>query len=194
MSNEVVIAIISGIGAVIAAVIAWFQSLRTVKLKVETELAIEKMKIDRERRQKAFEIACQESAPIEAAINRAWEDIQIIKEEISKILSEGEYHADLALGFIETASNRLREEYGKWAVSLPQDARDVWHKAKGNASAIQGIVVKHSPIKEANPELPPDIKEKLRDARTSLTDYQMILTSTRQSLRNLQIQRILEEI
>jgi hypothetical protein len=203
MKVEVIVAIISGIAAIAGALIASIQAVRMSRLKAETDakleqlkaetsIAVETMKDVRERRHKAFEIAAQESAPLEAALAQAWEDIQLIKEIISKLVSPDRYDLDIALDHLTPPCSRLMDGYAKWGASIPEHARKAWHAAKGDISAFRQILVTES--NTSNSQLPSATIEILKETRTFLTDHQMVIVASRQSIRDLNIKHLLEVI
>src|SRR2546430_2602839 len=120
MSSEVIVAVVSGVVGVTGGIISWIQAVRTSRLRAETDstietirseasLAVETMKAENERRRKAFEIASQESRPIETALAQAWHDIQTVKDVISKIVRPSCLDKDSVLKPLGSASSRLFE-------------------------------------------------------------------------------------
>ena len=177
MKVEVIVAIISGVCALIASVQA-----------VRTNIAVEKMKETTARRQKAFEIAASESAPIETALAQAWQDIQLVKEIISSLTSHARYDVDIALADLEPPCSRLMDGYAKWGASIPEQARKDWHNAKGTVASVQ-LMIKES--RRNKSELPSNVIEVLKETRTFLTDHQMAIVAARQSIRDSNIEHLL---
>lgn len=201
MNAEVIVAIISGLAGIVGALIASIQAIRTSRLKAgadakleqikaETDIAVETMKETKERRQKAFELASQESAPLELALSQAWEDIQLIKEVISKLVSQERYDLDFALDHTEAPCTRLTDGYAKWGASIPEPARKAWHAAKSNVSTFKQMLVGQ----DGTPKSPLSVEtiETLKEMRISLTDQQMMVGAARQSIRDANMTHLLE--
>ena len=195
MKVEVIVAIISGLCALIASV----QAVRTTRVKAEadakleqiraeTNIAVETMKEATARRQKAFEIASSESAPVETALAQAWQDIQLIKEIISSLTSRGRYDIDIALADLAPPCSRLMDGYAKWGASIPEQARKDWHNAKGAVASVQ-MMIRES--RTNNSELPSDVLEILKETKSFLTDHQMAIVAARQSIRDANIEHLL---
>jgi hypothetical protein len=177
MKVEVIVAIISGLCALVASVQA-----------VRTNIAVEKMKETTARRQKAFEIASSESAPVETALAQAWRDIQLIKEIISSLTSRARYDVDIALADLAPPCSSLMEGYAKWGASIPEQARKPWHTAKGTVASVQMMLREHGTNKS---ELPSDVIEALKETRTFLSDHQTAIGDARQSVRDSRIEHLL---
>ncbi|HZH32210.1 MAG TPA: hypothetical protein VEY11_15700 [Pyrinomonadaceae bacterium] len=203
MPKEVIIAIIAGIAGVAGGIIAWIQAIRTArykaeadssleKIKAETTIALEKMKTENERRRKAFEIASEESKPIETALAQAWHDIQTIKDLITRIVSPARYDLDLVLKDFKQAHSNLVEGYGQWGSNLSHVARIAWHKAKSSANDVELALLNQNTATDNTLILPPLIIESLREVRQSLTDQQMIIAASRQAIREQLLQHYLE--
>lgn len=203
MKVELIVAIISGLAGIAGALIASIQAIRTSKLKggadakleqikAETNIAVETMKEERERRQKAFEIASLESAPVEAALAQAWEDIQLIKEIISKLVSQERYDLDIALEHLNPACSNLINGYAKWGARIPEQARKAWHSAKGTVAGFQHVLITESKTNKS--QLSSEIIEALKEMRTFLTDHQMIIMTSRQGIRDSNIKHLVEII
>jgi hypothetical protein len=203
MTKEVIIAIIAGIAGVAGGIIAWVQAIRTTRIKVEADsaleklkaeatIALEKMKTENERQRKAFEVASEESKPIETALAQAWHDIQTIKDLITKIVAPARYDLDLILKDFKQAHSNLIDGYGKWGSDLSEAARIAWHKAKGSANDIELVILSHSNAEDHDLILPPPMMENLREIRQSLTDQQMVIAASRQAIREQLVRNILE--
>lgn len=185
------------------AVIAWVQAVRTARLKAEADsslervkteatMALEQMKAENERRRKAFEVASHESKPIETALSQAWHDIQALKDLTSKFLSPARYDFDLVINDFTRAQSSLVEGYADWGSSLPEAPRTAWHKAKGAANSI-GLILKSQHLSDVGlVDLPMQLTDNLREIRQSLTDLQMVLSASRQTIRDELIRKLLE--
>lgn len=214
MKTEVIVAMVSGIVASAGGILSWIQATKTARLKGEADstielirseasialesikaengIALENIKAENERRRKAFEIASEESKPVQAALDQAWHDVQTIKEIISKLLSAARYDVDLALEVLTPAKSNLIEGYAKWGTALSNDARNAWHRAKNSADTVELTISTLQPASEPQPELPPQLVDQLREIRLSLTDNQMIIAASRQMLRDQEARKILE--
>ena len=214
MKIEIIIAIISAAAGIAGASIASIQAVRTSKMKsqadamlekikaevnitlekikAEVNITLERMKETRERRQKAFEIASQESAPVEAALSQAWEDIQLIKEILTRLTSSARYDADIALEALKPPAQRIREGYAKWGAVLPETARRAWHSAKGSIATLEQTLTIESGSDD--PRLPESSVAVLKDMRVFIDDYQDVLGEARQGIRDANIKHLMEVI
>lgn len=202
MSKEIIIAIISGIVGLAGGVIAWVQTIKTSRLKAdtdaalerirsETSLALEKVKAEQERKKRAFEVAVDESKPVEAALAQAWHDIQNIKDVMSKYMSGYRFDEESAKGAFSSACVSLSEGYAKWGTEIPESARQAWHKAKGTITAVEGLFPSQALGSDVLP-LPPNSAERLREIRAVLTDCQMSLAASRHAIRDMVMKKLLE--
>jgi hypothetical protein len=205
MSTEIVVAIISGVAGLAGGVIAWIQAVKINRLKAEadstlerikaeTNLALETMKVESESRRKAFELGTAESKPIEDAISQAWRDIQTIKELITTLLAPARYDIDLALKVFKPAYTSLVEGYSQWGSSLPDSARESWHAAKGILAFIDFTLPNQKGENPNNLDLSPQISERLYEIRLLLTDHQMALSGSRQTIRDEAIHKVVEAL
>jgi hypothetical protein len=159
---------------------------------LETSLTLENLKADQERRKKAFEVAIDESKPVEAALSQGWHDIQSIKEVISKFMSGFRFDEQSARQSFNSASASLSKGYAKWGTEIPDPARQAWHKAKGCISMVDQWLPNQDGA-EWEP-LPSHNIERLREIRTLLTDSQMAIVASRNSVRDTAMKKILEMI
>jgi hypothetical protein len=197
MNTQLLIAIVSGIVSIIAAIIAFIQSLRTARLKATTALALEELKADRqermeelradrEKRKEAFQIARQDSAPVEQALAQAWQNIQIIKEVISTLVARERYDADLAPGSLRPAVAGLLDLYHQTGMVLRQPTRLAWQKALACGNELEELISKNGP-----PQLASDDIERLRGMRVLLSGLQMDISDGRQRVREELVQKAL---
>ena|ERR1044071_8197556 len=203
MSTEIIVALIAGFAGVVGGIIAWVQAIKTSRLKAdadatlewiksEANIGLEKMKAENERRRKAFELATQESKPIETALAQAWHDIQTIKEVISKLLTTVPYDLDLIRKDFSPAHAKISEGYASWGPELPESARIAWHKAKSHAQTVELTLASAYTTNDGVRDFAPKIIENLREIRVAFTDCQMILASSRQTIREKTIRQLLE--
>jgi hypothetical protein len=203
MNKEIIIAIISGIVGLAGGVIAWIQAVRMSHIKAdadaalerirsETNLALENVKADQERRKRAFEVALEESKPVEAALAQAWHDIQSIKEITSKYMSRFRFDENSARQPFNSAGVNLSEGYAKWGTELPESARHAWHKAKGCITLVEELLPSPDHTDDDVLPLPPSTTERLREIRITLTDSQMAIAASRQAIRDTETKKILE--
>lgn len=203
--NTELIAIASAAAGVIGALFAGIQTVRTARLKASVDLALEKirqesalslesMKEDGERRRKAFELAMQESEPVEAALAQAWRDIQQVKEEIAKVISHVRYDLDLGLKAVGTAVASLVDGYARWGSDLPNDARHAWHSAKGSAGTVELSLRRQLAAHGVEVELPEQVVDALKEARISLTDRQIALAAAREGFRHELVRKLWEDL
>jgi hypothetical protein len=194
---EVLVAMISGAAGVIGAVIAWTQAIRANRLKAnvdisleriksETTLALEAIKIENDRRRKAFEAASQACAPIEAALDQAWQDIQIVKDVITKLLSPARYDKDLALKSLRPAVSSIEEGYRRHGASIPETARNAWHKAKNCTGLVELTVREQDNFRSIS-----DPAVGLRQFRGELTDQQIAMVAAREGIRGALVEDVL---
>lgn len=196
MPKEIVVAIIAGITALLGGAFAWIQANKTSKLKAQADVVLEEMRAEGERKRKAFELASAEARPVELALSQAWQDIQTIKEVISKVLSPIRYDEDVARSVFRPAVNNLVDGYGKWGTEIPDSAKAAWHNAKNAVIAIE-LTLFSQPNNQApftDADLTPEIAESLKEARLSLTDFQMILAAARQTVREQVAAKILKAL
>jgi len=201
MEAEVLLATISGSAGVVSAVIAWLQTVRANRLranvdialeaiKSETALALESIKIENERRRKAFELASQACAPIETALDQAWQDMQVIKEVIAKLLSPIRYDKDIALKSLQPAVLSIASGYSQCGASIPEAARNAWHNAKHCAGVIELTVTAQENVSS----LSDPVIELLKSYRNDLTDQQIALVGAREGIRGVLIERFIHLI
>jgi hypothetical protein len=205
ITKEVAVALISGAGGLVGAVIAWIQAARTAKLKAAADETLEKIKAqsgialaalkeEGEHRRKALELATQESKPVEDALSQAWRDVQKVKEVIAGLLSRARYDLDLAAKTLTPVVARLVDNYATHGANLPESGREAWHAAKKSAAVIEAVVASLGKLEDLRAPLPQGTRRSLREARVSLTDQQMALAAARQTVREEQTLRILESL
>ncbi len=205
MEKAFLISIISGLFAFFSATIALMQSLKVAKIKAKTELSIEKIKKENNialeniknehnRRIEAFKIAKEESAPIENALSKAWEDIQKIKNTIYKLLAPAPYDIDIAVDTIKMATKSIEEEYEKWGNRLPEVAKNAWYSSKFLSFDLLSELNKCSTHKNTSLQLSNDITNKFNEIRFGLSEHQSVLSTIREELRELNIKKVLELI
>jgi len=202
MSKEIVITVISGIVGLVGGIIACIQAIRTSRLKAdadstlerirsETSISLENMKLDQERRKRAFEVAIEESRPIEASLAQAWHDIQSIKDVISKYMSGFRFDENSARQSFASAYASLCEGYAKWGTEVPDSARHGWHKAKGCAMSVEILLLKEDSRGDMS-LLPEGTTDSLKEIRIVLTDSQLAIAATRNAIRDTMMKRVLE--
>ena len=202
MSKEIIITVISGIVGLEGAIVAWIQAMRTSRLKAdadsaleriksETAISIENIKVDQERRKRAFEVAIEESKPVEASLAQAWHDIQTIKDVISKYMSGFRFDENSAWQSFASACASLSEGYAKWGTEVPENARQAWHKAKGCAMSVE-MLLPNDDSGGNMPLLPEGTTESLREIRTLLTDSQLAIAAARNAIRDTAMKKVLE--
>lgn len=201
MKVEILVAIISAAAGVLGAVIAWAQAVRVNRLKSsmdisleriksETVLALETVKAENERRRKAFEVASQASAPIEIALGQAWQDMQTIKEVITKLLSPVRFDKDIALSSLGLAVASIEEGYSQHGANIPEPARSAWHKAKSCAGLVNFTVNDQDDVSSFSGP----VVEALKNARRELTDQQIAIVASRDGLRKILVDKFLNII
>lgn len=200
MSKEILVAIISGIAGLVGGSIAWIQAIRTSRLKAEADAALEKIKSQaslaleeardsREKRKRAFEVAVEESRPVEVALAQAWHDIQSIKDVISKYTSGFRFDVDSARHSLSSSCATLSEGYARWGTAAPDNAKQAWHNAKGCGASVEILL---DDAGGAGFPLPADLTERLKELRTTLTDSQMAIAADRDTVRDVMMKKILE--
>jgi hypothetical protein len=200
MSKEIIIAIISGIAGLTSVLIAWVQAIRTSRIKAdtdsalekirsETSLALEQVKADQERKKRAFEIAIEESRPIEVALAQAWHDIQSIKDVIAKYISGFRFDVSATKNSFHSAYTSLCEGYARWGTEAPDNARHAWHNAKGSANSVEILL---NETTDNDLPLPSDLTERMKEIRTALTDSQMVIAAGRHAVRDTVMKKVLE--
>lgn len=201
MPSEALVAVISGAAGLIGAVFAWIQAVRANRLKAdvdisleriksETLLAIEAFKAENERRRKAFEVASQTCAPVETALDQAWQDIQTIKEVIAKLLSPVRYDKDIALNSLRPVVLSIENGYSHYGAGIPEVARNAWHVAKNRASLVEQVVSEQDDVHSLSTAL----IERLEKFRRELTDQQIAIVGAREGLRGALMERLLHLI
>jgi hypothetical protein len=194
---EVLVTMISGAAGVIGAVIAWLQAIRASRLRAtadiclertrsETALALEAIKAENERRRKAFDVAAQACAPIEAALGQVWHDIQTVKEIITKSLSPIRYDKDIALDALRPAVSGIEEGYSRCGSSIPETARSAWHKAKHCAGMVELTLREQDDFSSFSDR----VVKILTEARRELTDHQIAMVAAREGLREMLIENV----
>jgi hypothetical protein len=177
MDTPVIVSTIAMIGSVAAALVSSYQSRRVAKLGATTQLELERMKLDRERRNKAFDAAAAEVQPIEAALSTAWEMLQQTKEVIGRVLSrDGDLEA-CALE-LQALSRSLSQEYASVGARLPASAQRAWHGAKKAVGTAASLVASSGAASGKASILHP-----VQEIRNHLTDVQAILASERVNVR-----------
>lgn len=196
MPKEIVIAVIAGVPGLISGVMAWIQAVRTSKLQAQNALKLEEMRATTERNRNAFELGSAEARPVETALSQAWNDIQTIKEVISNILRPIRYDEDIARSTFQPAAKNLVDGYGKWGSQIPDSAKVAWHNAKNAAIATELMLFSEATDEETSTlaDLAPEIVESLKEARLSLTDFQMVLADERQNIREQVTARIVKAL
>ena len=134
----------------------------------------------------------QESKPIEAALAQAWQDIQSIKDVISKYTSGFKFDESSAMESFHTSFLSLSEGYAKWGADIPESARAAWHNAKGRVAATELRLTDVGRTDGDAPLMSPSAKESLREIRTVLTDCQMAIVESRLAVRDTSMKRVLE--
>ncbi len=172
MEKETMLGMFSAAAAVIAAIVAWLQATRVAKIK-----------IDHDRRKKAFELATQETLPIENAISEAWTDIQIIKEGLTKLTSDFPCEFDEELKQLEQSCNRIINDFSIWGSKIPKMAEMAWHRSKNISYEIKAYVATIRDNYSSNVYIDKDIKNTLAEIRNFLTEQQVIFSSAKQGLR-----------
>jgi hypothetical protein len=203
MTSEIIIAIVSGIVGLTGGVIAWVQAVKTSRLKAdadaaleriksETSLTLEHLKLEQERRKRAFEVVIEESKPIEIVLTQAWHDIQSIKDVISKYVSGYRFDEDSARASLRSACMSLSENYAKWGPAVPETAQQAWHKAKGYITSVDALL----PVIESGgtniSPLPPSTVERFSEMRALLTDCQTVIAASRREIRDTTMKKIME--
>jgi hypothetical protein len=183
MDKSILIPLVSGCFAILCALVALFQSWR-----------LEKIKIDENRRKAALEITRQKSIPIENALTKAWENIQILKHVISKIIAPIRYDADIALETIKEAHKHIEEEYAKSGIKIPDSARDSWHKAKEISAQIIIIVAENSRANDKIDTFSEEEIKTLSNYRSELTDLQSLIVESRSKLQQNILDLIIKEL
>lgn len=191
LDTDIRIAVVSGIAAVLGGaggVFAWVQAVRVTRIRAEAERALESMKLDTERRRRAFELASAETEPMQGALAQAWSDVQALKDAVSRTLSASRFDTQSAMKLVDPAIASLVEGYGRWGAMLPADARKAWHRAKDLAGTV-GILV------NAGEDYPAEARTaQLREIRHALTDIQLALATARATVRDAHVRRILEQL
>ena len=162
------------------------------RLKADTSLRLETLRLEGERRRQAFGIATQEVALAENSIAEAFEDIQIVKEQISILSAPVRHSTTAALRSLTPATERLKVGYAKLGTRLPPEARRAWHSAKGLADGVVAEISAHSVSESEAPRFPEEIMTWLQEARALLTDHQVVLVAAQQQLREQHMHKVLE--
>jgi hypothetical protein len=102
----------------------------------EVQISLETFRAETERRRRAFEVATQETEPLEHAIDAAWHDIQELKDIITIVISPHSYDANATAQASRAAFTRLASAYREWGSQLPDKARRAWHSAKNAGAAL----------------------------------------------------------
>jgi predicted nucleic acid-binding Zn-ribbon protein len=186
-----IVPIASAVASVIAAAVAWKQAERTIRLKAESDLQLERLRLEAARRQKAFEAARAASEPVAAALSDAWNEMQSLKDVISRTLSPSRFDLEVALTRTRESAARLGAGYGRCGADLDEMARRAWHAAKNTADGLEAVLARHDEARQASEADLAVIQRRLRDIRALLTDYQAQLARARQTLADTYTHRIL---
>ena len=167
------------------------------KLSSETQIALERQRSENEQAKRAFEIAIQESEPMEQALRGLWRVIQEVKDYISVMLIEGPQRRDNLEDLsskVKSASLEFRKMYSSSGATLSPQAQAAAHEAKNQIlsveALIQIVVSKHSKRQQLFVE--PKIITLLLHSREALTGCQGILGEDRADLRMRQLQQYLD--
>jgi hypothetical protein len=191
MKAEPLVAILALAGSIASAAFAWWQSVRVARLNSSTTLAIEEFRAETERRRKAYELASEQAGELEKALVGAWREIQVIKEEITKLTWPAGHDLDIALENRRQPVTRLLEGYEQFGASIPVEARLAWHSAKKIASSLMEVTRQGF---EAKRVLPDEVRARIQQMRFSLTDSQLCLSNVHHALREGIAQRLLKVI
>jgi hypothetical protein len=202
MSKEIIVAIVSGIVGLAGGIIASVQAVRTSRLKADTDaalerirseasIALENVKADQERRRRAFELALEDSKPAESALAQAWQDIQTIKDVLSRYTAGFRFDEDSAMEAFRSSFVSLSEGYAKWGPAVPESARQAWHAAKGRVGSAELLLLGQSNAGDDASPLPPRAVEGLREIRMVLSDCQMAIAASREGVRDALMKRML---
>ncbi|MFI5398422.1 MAG: hypothetical protein ACHQ9S_23050, partial [Candidatus Binatia bacterium] len=135
--------------------------------------------------------ATREAQPVASAIDAAWDDVQVLKEEISKLISPLRYDWDIAIPKIAGAAAQLVDSYGHVGARLSEAARIAWHRAKGNSQQLLQMLETADEAGQA-PSAEHPVSDQLRELRNNLTECQSILARERTKLIQEQVEQMVQ--
>jgi hypothetical protein len=192
ITTPVWVAIVGAAASVIAAGFSFHSATRTARLKSQADLMLERFKAEDQNRRRAFELALKESEPLITALTQAWTDLQTIRDTIQKIVAPMRFDEAHALKTLRSAVTGISTGYSRFGSSLPREAEDAWHSAKGRVAIIETLVQQRGADAAPKRGCPPDIEERLTSIRSALRDDQTVLQQARDSVRAQVMRRIME--
>jgi len=188
------IALVGASASVVAAVVSLFAAARSARLKVQSDLAIERLRLDAVNRQKAFDVAMKEVQPMEAALSSAWRDIQTIRDVIQRTVAPAQYDEQVALDTLRSAIAAISSGYSQFGGMLPPEAVSAWHSAKSHTSAVEPLMLSRGTGVNPQPEADPDVDEQLLQLRSALRDHQSVLQQSLLTIRGTVMNRIMDAV
>jgi hypothetical protein len=185
------VAAVGAAASIAAAIVAFYAASRTARLKSQADLALEQLKLHDANRRRAFDLALQESAPIERALSQLWSDIQTVRDVIQTMSSAARFDEAEALKVLRAAVGSIRDGYARYGGVLPPDAARAWHSAKGHVSMLDELVRRRATA-ATMPAAKADIDARLEGVRSALRDVQGTVQQSMLTARNATMQRILE--
>lgn len=197
MDTAVIVAIVAACTSTASAVMTWLQATRVKRLEVQTQeklakltsttqLAIERLKIDNERLNKAFAVASEESKPLENILSEMWKHIQIVKDELRSLCESESFNADaidVKTKSIESAVRILLDLYSQHGAELPEQAAQACHRCKNEIL----MILSYFPLIAKEVKKDGFISQKtiiyLEKCRLMLDETQAIIALYRSSLR-----------
>jgi hypothetical protein len=191
METSVAVALVGAAASVIAAVVSLYAALNAARLKAKSELALERAKIEASSRQRAFEMAVKDSEPLEAALNAAWGDIQIVRDVIQKAVTPALYDEAAALELLRGAVSGVSNGYKEFGASLPADADAAWHSAKNAVQTAEALLRRRGTGVSPRTESPQDVDRQLEQIRASLREAQHIIQQSMLMVRGAAMKRLM---
>lgn len=169
--------VISGLVALLSAIIAVIKSSKVSRIQAEASLAQERLRTDQERESRAWHDAKIEADRLASALDEMWQHLQAIRETIAKLTSGQRYDIDIALRDAEHESALVMDAYSKFGSQLPHNARIAWHDAKNVCTSIllelQALHTRNDGPSKAS-------LNALRSMRDTLADIQQLIARERQ--------------
>ena len=183
MDKNIIVTLISSAVAISASIIALIQSWRIKKIEAQIPILTA-----------AFGIEKEDYKQIEYALKNAWEQLQIVKEIIHKLLIPFRYDIDIARDHIKKPYKIIKDEYAKFGIIVPEQAKAEWHKSKKIIHDLDLLLEKELESNTDSCNLKQLDINLLKEYRFALTEIQNVIYKCRADIMHDKLNRILSKI